>query len=101
MPENDDTGVRYGVVMISVVDGKSQHQYAEMTLERLPADLDKGKIFYLDTYVNDMAKGEENAAMGGLRAGRYRIALKVDGVLYERWVEVQSGKLTQVVIIVK
>jgi hypothetical protein len=27
--------------------------------------------------------------------------LKYNGQIYERWVEVQSGKLTQVVIVVK
>jgi len=101
VPEEGDTGVKYGVVMISIVDEKSQHKYAEMTLERMPTASDKGKTFYLDTYVNAMAKGEENAAMGDLLAGRYRIALKYNGHLYERMVEVQSGELTQVVIVVK
>jgi len=38
--------------------------------------------------------------MSDLPPGRYRIALEHNGYLYERWVEVQSGKLTQVVIIV-
>jgi len=101
VPEKDDSGVQYGAVMISIVDEKSQHQYAEMTLERMPTASDKGKTFYLDTYVNDMAKGEENAAMSDLLSGRYRIALKYNGHLYERLVAVKSGKLTQVVIVVK
>jgi hypothetical protein len=43
----------------------------------------------------------ENAALGGLMPGRYRIALLYSGTIYERWIEVESGKLTQVVFIVK
>jgi peptidase M23-like protein len=100
-PEKDDNNEQYGVMMISIVNEKSQHQYAEMTLERMPTASDKGKTFYLDTYVNDMATGEENAAMSDLLPGQYRIALKYNGHLFERMVEVQSGKLTQAVIVVK
>jgi hypothetical protein len=48
-----------------------------------------------------MAVGDENAVLSNLPAGRYRIALEYNGHLYERWVEVQSGKLTQVVIVVQ
>ena len=44
---------------------------------------------------------EQNAVLGELLAGRYRIAIERNGKVYERWVEVESGKLTQVVFIVK
>ena len=88
--------------MISVVDEAAKHVFGELTIARYAGTSDKPeKTFYLDTYINEMAKGEENAAMSGLKAGRYRIALKLNGQLYERWVEVQSGKLTQVVIVIK
>ncbi|HXD12516.1 MAG TPA: M23 family metallopeptidase [Anaerolineales bacterium] len=101
IPRADERNVRYGVVMVSIVDEESRHQYVEMTLERRPTASDKGKTFYLDAYVNEMATGEENAAMGDLIPGSYRIALKLNGHLYERSVAVKSGKLTQVVIVVK
>ena len=97
----DERNIRCGVLMVSIVDEESRHQYGEMTLERKPTASDKGKTFYLDAYVNEMATGEENAAMGDLIPGSYRIALKYNGHLYERWLEVKSGKLTQVVIVVK
>jgi hypothetical protein len=48
-----------------------------------------------------MLTGEENAVFGELPAGDYRVAVKANGKVYERWVEVESGKLTQVVFIVK
>jgi len=89
-------------VMISIIDANSEFQYAELTLKNTSTPLDAlGKTYYLDTYVDEMATGAENAAMSDLMPGRYRIALKLNGQLYERWVEVQSGKLTQTVIVVK
>ena len=89
--------------MLSIVDAKAQHLFAKVTIARYPGfTTDKPeKTFYLDTYVNEMAKGDENAAISSLTTGRYRIALKLNGRLYERWVEVQSGKLTQTIIVVK
>ena len=45
--------------------------------------------------------GDENAALGDLLSGDYRIAIEYNGQLYERWVEVESGKLTRVVIVIK
>jgi hypothetical protein len=101
--KRDERNLQYGTLMLSIVDVKAQHLFAGVTIARYPGfTTDKPEItFYLDTYVNEMAKGDENAAISSLTAGRYRIALKLNGQLYERWVEVQSGKLTQTVIIVK
>jgi hypothetical protein len=48
-----------------------------------------------------MLNGEENAALGELAAGQYRIAVEMNGQILERWVEVQSGRLTQVVFVIK
>jgi hypothetical protein len=53
------------------------------------------------TYAKDMMVGKENAALGDLPPGWYRVALKYNGHLYERWVEVESGRLTQVVFVVE
>jgi hypothetical protein len=95
------TQADFGVVALSVVDGKGDFQRARLTVEN---HSDSGEVlaaYYLDTYHPQMAVREENAALSDLPAGRYRIALIQNGYLYERWVEVQSGKLTQVVIVVK
>jgi len=102
IPEVNDQRVRYGVAVISIIDVNSTFHYAELTLKHSPTPLDAlGKTYYLNTYVDEMVKGAENAAISNLLPGRYRIALKLNGYLYERWVEVQSGKLTQVIIVVK
>jgi len=102
VPERDERNLQYGTLMISLLDDSSRYQTARLTIQRYakPADA-PSKTYYLDTYVNEMATGEENAALSGLQAGRYRIALKFNGHLYERWVEVQSGKLTQVIFVVR
>jgi len=101
IPESDGHAY-YGALMISIVNAASQYQFAKLTIARYPDSSTQPDFpYYLDTYVNTMAKGDENAAIGGLQAGRYRIAFELNGYLYERWVEVQSEKLTQTIIVVK
>jgi hypothetical protein len=99
-PERRENGIQYGVAMISVEDGTGRQMVARLTLQRYAGAGAVEKTYYLDTYVSDMAFSEENAAIGDLPPGRYRIALKLNGHLYERWVEVESGMLTQVVFLV-
>lgn len=101
-PKRDERNLKYGTLMLFVVDGESQFQFTDLTIQRyVDSSETPEKTFYLVTYVNEMVKGSENAAISGLKAGHYRIALKLNGYLYERWVEVQSGKLTQAVIVVE
>jgi hypothetical protein len=95
-------GVLFGAMSVSILDGDSIFQFAEFTARYHTAgDDSKVKPRYLVTYPRDMSLGEENAALGDLLPGEYRVALAHNGHLYERWVEVQSGKLTSVVFIVK
>ena len=56
------------------------------------------KSYYITTYAPELMAGRENAALSGLPPGEYRIALQHNGQLYERWIQVESGKLTQVVM---
>lgn len=91
-----------GALTISVFNETSQFQRAKITLQQYLADSsDVVAIYYLDTYALQLSSGEENEAINDLPAGRYRITLIYNSHLYERWVDVESGKLTQVVIIVK
>jgi peptidase M23-like protein len=102
IPERDERNLEYGTLMLSVMDQLSHYQFADLTVTRYPRFSDvPEKAFYVESYVDEMAVGAENAALSGLQAGRYRIALKLNGHLYERWVEVKSGKLTQAVIVVR
>ena len=92
-----------GVIEISIIDETHQLvKLADFTLEYSQYKSKKPtKTFYGVTYSSDMLHGEENAVMGDMPEGYYRIAFKYHGQLYERRVEVKSGKLTQVVFVVK
>jgi hypothetical protein len=103
VPAKDESGNFFGTLMISVLSGDGQllknanftiGQYADPSQSPI-------KILYGTTYSSDMLRGEENAAFGELRAGHYRIVVETNGQMLERWVEVESGKLTQVVFVVK
>jgi hypothetical protein len=102
VPRQNSSNVQYGAVAVSIRDEASLPRFGHLTLQRYGASSDTlEKTYYLDAYVDKMPVNNENAAMSDLPPGRYRIALKLDGLLYQRWTEVKSGKLTQVVIVVK
>ena len=82
-----------GALAISVVDTQGEFQRAEITIQS------ESGTYFIKTYEEAFLTMDENAVLG-LKAGRYRIALLFNGTIYERWVEVQSGKFTQTVIVV-
>lgn len=90
-----------GAIALSILNEKTDFQQAEITFQRVDEANNAAAAYYVDTYHPSLAAGGENAAIGDLPAGRYRITLIFNGHFYERWAEVQSGKLTQVVIVVK
>ena len=103
LPNPDETGAPLGVLQLTVVDEAGRLVKAvKYNLEHhrdrnSPADL----VHYEVTYTGKMLTHEENAGVGDLAPGWYRILLLYNGNTYERWVEVQSGKLTQAMITVK
>jgi hypothetical protein len=114
LPAKDANGRPFGTLMISVMDqDRNLIKYAEFTIQyHLEKSEPPAKSYYGITYSADMLNGDtrstpqsgsvdENAALGELSAGHYRIAVNANGKVNERWVEVESGKLTQVVFIVK
>lgn len=103
VPAKDSNGIPFGTLMISIVDQNHELiKYAELTIRyHLDRSQRHIKSYYGTTYAPETLYGEENAALGELPAGDYRVAVKADGQVYERWVEVQSGKLTQVVFVLK
>lgn len=103
VPAQGKDGSPFGTLRMTIVDG-DRHlvKYAEYTIKYYP-DRSKApvKSYYGITYSPDMLTGEENAVLGDLPPGSYRIAVERNGTVYERWVEVESGRLTQVVFAVK
>ena len=101
-PNSDENGHAVGALMISVVDQADHFLFAEITVQYyMDRSRPNIKAYYIETYSKDMALGNENAALSNLSPGSYRITLKMNGQLYERWVEVESGKLTEIVFVSK
>jgi hypothetical protein len=84
-----------GVLAISVVNAQGAYQRADISIQS------DGGTYFIKTYEDKFLFMDENAVLGGLKTGRYRITFYFGGLFYERWVDVQSGKLTQVVFVVK
>lgn len=103
VPNRNENGVAFGVIQIAIQDQDGQLvSLAEATLQGYDdQSRPAGHMVYVVTYEKSMLTGQENLAIGDLPVGRYRIAMQYNGQLRERWVEVQSGKLTQVAFIVK
>jgi len=103
VPAKDVNGDLFGTLMISVID-QDRHlvKHAEFTIKYYREKPDPlVKSYYGATYSTELLDESENAVLGEMPAGHYRIAVEVNGKVYERWVEVESGKLTQVVFVVK
>ena len=103
VPAKDASGELLGTLMISVVDeSHNLVKHAEFTIEYYPdQSQERSKTYYGTTYIAELLNGDENAVLGELPAGHYRIAMEGNGKVYERWVEVEWGRLTQVVFVVK
>lgn len=103
IPAKDSNGQRFGTLMLSVFDENHKLvKYAEYTIRSSPDQSEKEvKSYYGTTYSADMLNGDANAVLSELPSGQYRIAIERNGKVYERRVEVESGKLTQVVFVVK
>ena len=98
-PNLDERAQPCGALAISALnhDGKLA-KHAEFTLQYFD-DQNRGStnILYGVSYSADMLKGDENATMGDLPAGKYRMVLQYNGQRFERWLQVESGRLTQIV----
>jgi hypothetical protein len=101
-PNKDESGRWLGAISLAIVNEKFDLVSAVFTIDyHRERNAPKVKTYYAATYEKGMMLGDENAALGGLPPGFYRIALKYNGHFFERWIEVQSGRLTQVVLVVK
>ncbi|HJS19505.1 MAG TPA: M23 family metallopeptidase [Anaerolineales bacterium] len=103
VPNQGEIGSPLGALQLSVIDQTGQLvETAEFTLEHHAIQSQAADfVYYETTYHEKMLTGEENAGIGDLPAGSYRILLLYNGNRYERWVEVESDKLTEAVIVVK
>jgi hypothetical protein len=85
----------FGAIAFSIVNGEGRFQRTSITIQRMDEWNNAVEAYYVDTYHPSLEIGSENAAIGDLPAGQYRVTLIANGRFYERRVEVESGKLTR------
>ncbi len=103
IPARDENGNPFGTLMISLMDGSGNRiEKANFTIGYYSDPAQSPiRVYYATPYSSDLLIGEETVALGELSAGHYRIVVETNGHMSERWAEVESGKLTQVVFVIK
>jgi hypothetical protein len=95
-----------GTLAITATDSNGKNAFPTFNVQFFPnRDQPAVKAFEVDSYaketVNPVDPWGEIAALGDQPTGWYRITFLWEGVWIERWVEIQSGKLTRVAFMVK
>jgi murein DD-endopeptidase MepM/ murein hydrolase activator NlpD len=86
-----------GVLSIRFVNAAGQFVATQPNIQYFPDPSGlPAQAWQPELYAPGMPPAWENALLGDLPAGRYRITYLWGGVLYERWIEIQPGKLTLV-----
>jgi hypothetical protein len=103
MPARDEGGVFFGALILFVMDQDGHlTKPANFTIgQYLDPAQSPVQTYYAMSYSPDLLREEESAALGEILPGHYRITVEINGQILERRVEVQSGRLTQVVFVVK
>ncbi|HET6597718.1 MAG TPA: M23 family metallopeptidase [Anaerolineales bacterium] len=101
LPAQDENGTPLGVLLISLIDGNGNRvEKANFTIGYYPDSAQSPiQVYYAMPYSPDLLIGEESVALGELESGSYRIVVETNGQMLERWVEVESGRLTKVVLV--
>lgn len=92
-----------GVLSMRFVDENGQFVQAQPNVQYYPDPIGTfTQAWQPENYNPELSIGNwENAVLGDLPAGRYRVTYLWAGIIYERWVEIQPGKLTRVMFVVK
>ncbi|MFN8381975.1 MAG: M23 family metallopeptidase [Anaerolineales bacterium] len=91
-----------GGIAFKIDAGNAPKLQRQLVLYRyVPGKNKIAKKYYFSSYPKSFEHNNEDWAINGLPPGRYRIAFGDSGNLYERIVNVEVGKLTQVVVKLK
>ncbi len=108
-PLSGEDGNPYGLIAGRFVDSQGNPiYYTSLNIQYFP-DLNapQAAAYTVETYASEKQpvrgddQWQENFALSDLPAGNYRISYLWLGVLYERWVEVQPGKVTLATFIIQ
>ena len=103
VPAKDASGSLLGTLIISIVDtNRNQVKNAKFTVGYYSdPSHPPNRVYYASPYSSDLLTGDESAVLGELDPGDYRIVVEMNGQIHERWIEVESGRLTHGVFVVK
>ena len=105
-PRSDENGQQYGTMAGKFVNAQGNPIYITLKVDFYP-DINglPDQTYYIETYAPDTNPirsdeiNQENFVLNDLQPGHYRIVLSISGKWTERWVEVESGKLSFVTIV--
>ena len=100
-PAQDENGRSAGVLAVRVADESGKLIQVALSVQYYPnLDQPPSRTLQPEAYAVETVNGDdtwgENYALTDLEAGKYRISLLHRGVLYEQWVDIESGRLTLV-----
>lgn len=100
--DDDENGNLYGALSITIDEGLTRKVPQKIVLEYYPVGAESPqKTIHAITYSDEFEHNQEDMVLSNMQPGRYRIAFSGESGFSERWVEIVSGKLTQVILIVK
>lgn len=105
-PRSDENGQQYGTLTGKIGNAQGDSIYLTLKVE-FYTDINGSpdETYYIETYAPDTNPTsnddiyQENFVLIDLPPGHYRIVLSASGKWTERWVEVESGKLSLVTIV--
>ncbi|HET7145328.1 MAG TPA: M23 family metallopeptidase [Anaerolineales bacterium] len=98
----DEKGNLYGVLSIIFDSGSIYKSERNIVIEYYPDDAaTPERSIYTSTYPIGFENNLEDAVVGNLAPGRYRVVISDSRGVRDRWVIIESGKLTQVYVIHK
>jgi len=105
-PRTGENGQQYGALAGKLENPQGGPIYATLKAEYYPeVNGSPSSTFYIETYATDIEHignndtYQENFVLTDLQPGWYRIALNASGKWTERWVEIESGKLSFITIV--
>jgi len=105
----ETNGVRSGYLAARIVNGQSQLEHYDLTIEFYNFKDGTAPAVWVASYetylfdehpVGQDDRWRENFAQGGLWPGYYKISVLKDDLAYERWVEVTSEHLTYFILVI-
>lgn len=98
----DENGGLYGALSIIFDSGSIYKSQRNIVIEYYPdGAVTSERSMYTSTYPIGFENNLEDAVIGNLAPGRYRVAISDSRGLRDRWVIIESGKLTQIYVIHK